>query len=369
MVEGRFPQVAHTSLSPPAEWAPVDKATVALIEFTLQTMLPTSILEQVCSFWGVEGIKTMRLLSKKWDMFTREKIPVVLRCRSAEDVELIESKVLRFSVIRGIVAKCVLLESSASICRGIQATGGTLEQLDLQWNSLTKEHLVHVLDTLGYARMLKFLRLNRNDMQMGTYALADALPNLPKLTELWMSNNNITSTHLKCLVPKLASVSQLSVLNLSSNPLGDEGAACVAEVLPSLTTLRVLDLSNCKITDKGALQICTALKDAGIPLDSLRLDVNQVSQGYPLAKCFSGWQVAALDLRGNRLDLGDAKAIWHEQRRGGGTATITYVSSAKTSRHPYVTSRMQELYLGPDDDGDDDYDAAGAAAPAVVWKQ
>jgi len=80
------------------------------------------------------------------------------------------------------------------------------------------------------------------------------------LTELDISNNQITDVGAKSFAKTLSANSVLKILSLYANQIGDLGAKAIADVLILNSTLKILDLENNKIGNDGLDSIVTALK-------------------------------------------------------------------------------------------------------------
>ena len=105
-------------------------------------------------------------------------------------------------------------------------------------------------------------------LEAGASALGAALGSgaLPRLQELWLPCNGISSAALIAMAPGLRALLQLEKLSLDHNVIGDDGvAALVAPGEGALPSLEELCLDHNQVTDAGFSSIVAALSSDAMP--------------------------------------------------------------------------------------------------------
>ena len=185
---------------------------------------------------------------------------------------------------------------------------------------------------------LKRLKLANNNFQHHAVVLAQALSQVKTLTELDMSNNNMTDVVVDALALAVENNSLLQKVNLRGNVLKTNGITKIAQSLSWNSRLKVLDISNNQITEDAADAIAIALlSNANLEelylgsnslglgtqkvaatlkeistLKVLDLDNNNASDAAAddVAAVVSSNQVEKLFLVNNNLQLGAIKVFW-----------------------------------------------------------
>lgn len=148
---------------------------------------------------------------------------------------------------------------------------------------------------------------------------------------LYCNNNGIGDQGAQALEQPLEANYTLTELYLSRNRIGSRGAAGIASALKSNRALRILDLSsveddNNRIGDDGAVALSQAIAINNV-LHTLLLNgknditargAGALATGLSMAPC--GLQI--LNLSGNRLGLGGAKAMAHALKQNQSLLTL-----------------------------------------------
>ena len=120
---------------------------------------------------------------------------------------------------------------------------------------------VELARTFGSFLRLTELWLSDNNLTAAAVAaLAEALKMNTTLTELWLSDNNLNAAGASALAEALKMNTTLTRLDLSNNNLDAAGAAALAEALKANTTLTLLDLTSNNRNAAGAAALAEALK-------------------------------------------------------------------------------------------------------------
>jgi len=182
-----------------------------------------------------------------------------------------------------------------------------LTHLSLAQNTLESRTLRRIANALANCGSLVSVCLERTSMDaQGVTAVCDALMEAPvhSITDLDLTDNNISKPQVTAVVARVASSAVLQTLRLSNNPLGDLGAYELANVVdPQLypaASLRCLELSCCRIGTVGAGHILARLKN-NCSLRVLRLNDNFVDDKLDTNLVEQMTGVHDLQLSGNRL--------------------------------------------------------------------
>ena len=113
-------------------------------------------------------------------------------------------------------------------------------------------------------RRFKSSELSLSGLSLGDEvgsALAEALPNLPNLEELDLSNNRLTSHSVSRTLGalRLSSLDILVSINLSGNKLGQRGFAALVAFLSETRVLSSLELEHTRAGDPEAELLCNGL--------------------------------------------------------------------------------------------------------------
>jgi len=106
---------------------------------------------------------------------------------------------------------------------------------------------------------------------------AEGLKENIKVTDLYLTCNNIGPVGAKSLFGIFPFNITLTLIHLYNNKIGDEGAKAVSEALKRNTSLRILCLSCNNIGDEGAIELALTLQFSNSSLEILDLDDNNIS--------------------------------------------------------------------------------------------
>lgn len=130
-----------------------------------------------------------------------------------------------------------------------------LDSLTVSDNPTAGEGLIVLSKQLGALRGLRKLNLDNNKMgDESMESLSEGFAQL-SLTELSLSNNDITEEGVFKIVPFIKRFSQLRELNLSRNKIGDKGSVMISSVLSKLRNLETFYFFDTQMGDRGAIAI------------------------------------------------------------------------------------------------------------------
>ena len=125
---------------------------------------------------------------------------------------------------------------------------------------------------------LKKLKLANSNLQHHATVVAQALSQVKTLTELDLSNNNMTEKVVDSLALAIESNASLRRVNLRGNALKASGMIKIAQSLSWGSNLRILDICNNQITTEAADAIAIAIL-GNMNLEELYLDNNRLGTG------------------------------------------------------------------------------------------
>ena len=161
-----------------------------------------------------------------------------------------------------------------------------LTELNLSYNNIGHPGAAALADALTMNKSLTKLNLSFNNIgDPGAAGLAGALTENKRLTELNLSHNKIAAHGAAALADALTKNKSLTWLDLSFNNMGDPGAAGLAGALAENKSQTVLYLSGNNIGDPGAAALADALRK-NKSLTKLNLSVNSI--GDPGAAGLAG---------------------------------------------------------------------------------
>jgi len=158
--------------------------------------------------------------------------------------------------------------------------------LNLNHNKLTSEGASGIIKGLAQApnEFLTDLHLENNQIDdAALQALAESLPNLPKLKVVHLQNNKIGDKGVKSFVDALANTpNSIPSLNLSHNHVTEAGALDIANCLKASKTITSVHLAHNEISDAGAEALASALLD-NASVEDLDLSNNHIGNKGALA--------------------------------------------------------------------------------------
>ena len=121
---------------------------------------------------------------------------------------------------------------------------------------------------------------NNKISAVGALILAKALHKNATLTELYLTQNEISDDGVKFLAEALeTNNNRLQQLGLGWNTITDQGAEHLAKMLKENTRLRGLGLFNNEIGDRGVRRLARAIEKHTTSLQGLCLDENSSVTG------------------------------------------------------------------------------------------
>lgn len=167
-----------------------------------------------------------------------------------------------------------------------------LKMLDLSNNELKDDGVVELFIMLSkYLTSLEILNLeNIVISEVGATVIAESLPHLPNLQQLYLGRNWLGNEGVKALARFLPHQTNLKILGLQENDIGDEGAVALAESLPSLTNLEKLEIESNEINTRGYRALARVLRsirhiDVDFDPSQYQQQSQQQSQQRQCSKC------------------------------------------------------------------------------------
>lgn len=194
----------------------------------------------------------------------------------------------------------------SQLCAMLQRASG-LVHLSLAQNPLETRPFRRISRALAACESLVSLNLECTSMDTeGVTVLADALLAAPvqSLTELDLSDNQLSQVEAAAALAHTLANSVLQVLRLNRNALGDAGIREIADALDSevcpVGSLQHLEIGSCRIGTVGAghLFACLARNET---LRVLRIGDNFLGGALDIALIERLTHVTELQLAGNRL--------------------------------------------------------------------
>eukprot|EP00929_Paragymnodinium_shiwhaense_P066462 TRINITY_DN33339_c1_g1_i2.p1 TRINITY_DN33339_c1_g1~~TRINITY_DN33339_c1_g1_i2.p1 ORF type:complete len:506 (+),score=72.99 TRINITY_DN33339_c1_g1_i2:247-1764(+) len=200
------------------------------------------------------------------------------------------------------------------LCSMLQNTGN-LAHLSLSHNVLEKRSWRRIARAASTCHSLVSLSLQATYMDTETITtLAESLIAAPlhTLTELDLSDNNLSQVEAATALAHAIARSCLQVLRLNRNPLGDQGMRELADALdPQVCgdgALQHLELRSCRIGTAGATNLFQCML-RNIHLKVLRLGDNYLDNSLDISLIEQLSHVQELQLSGNRLDHANLKVV------------------------------------------------------------
>uniref|UniRef100_A0A665UVQ0 NACHT domain-containing protein n=1 Tax=Echeneis naucrates TaxID=173247 RepID=A0A665UVQ0_ECHNA len=204
-------------------------------------MMFTSSLSLNNSCSSVEGMVTLTALLPKCPAV----VELNIRCK------------------QDLMNKSSLLASDmTTLCRRLIQCRSNLE-LDLSQCSLKDKVVKNLLNVLPKMASLQKLNFSYSYLSTTeTLSLVQCLTVSQRVTSvvLRLSHFSLNTDSLETLVGILQQVPQLSYLDLSSNQLKDEGVKYLVDSLPALKIHSYVNLSNNRLTQEGLLEVANTLR-------------------------------------------------------------------------------------------------------------
>ena len=154
----------------------------------------------------------------------------------------------------------------------------SLGTLILEKNNFSKDTTDDLATAVSVNCRLKKLKLANNNLQHHAVVLTQALSQVKSLTDLDLSNNNMTDKVVDALALAIENNSSLQRVNLRGNALKTNGIMKIAQSLSWNSRLKVLDICNNQITEDAADAIAIAFL-SNTSLEELYLDNNSLALG------------------------------------------------------------------------------------------
>ena len=156
---------------------------------------------------------------------------------------------------------CFNLEEMNSISRAI-TLNNKLTDIDLSNNQISEEKANFLFEELKANNHLKKLNLFNNNLEdEGMKSLSDTLALNSSLEYLNINNNKITEIGVKYLSKGLRKNSSLKILILSNNKIDDEGMRYLSDSLDSNQSLAIIDLSRNCFKENGLKYFYNSVKN------------------------------------------------------------------------------------------------------------
>jgi hypothetical protein len=140
-------------------------------------------------------------------------------------------------------------------------TKNKITELSLSENNITAEGAKVLFETLKFNTTITSLSLKHSDLgDGGANAFADVLETNTTIASVDLSENNITAVGAQALAKMLKINKTIDSLYISDNNIGDEGAKVLAEALKINPTLTLLNISHNNIVGEGANALAETLK-------------------------------------------------------------------------------------------------------------
>lgn len=149
----------------------------------------------------------------------------------------------------------------SSLCNAIKMSV-SMEEIDLEGNSITAEGAESLAAVLASNPMIKKLNLRENQLgDAGVAALATVLADggHPRLTKLDLDGNNITAAGAVALAKSIPHLNEFPVISLTDNRIGDKGVAALLEACGTNRTVETIRVDKNDIRDQGALSLASCL--------------------------------------------------------------------------------------------------------------
>lgn len=186
-----------------------------------------------------------------------------------------------------------------------------LKTLNLNHNKITSEGASSIIKSLATAAPNEFLaELSLEDNKIddaALLALAESLPNLPRLKLVQLHKNKIGDKGVKAMVEALSKTPNIiPVLSLSHNVITDAGASDIAAYLKTTKTITGIHLSHNEISDAGADAIAAALLENS-SVEEVDLSFNLIGNKGALAfqkLATANKVIQTINLSGNKNIVG-----------------------------------------------------------------
>jgi len=185
----------------------------------------------------------------------------------------------------------------------------------------------------------------------GAVAIAHAASQRPQLRELYLDDNDLSSSEAIGAVAKLiAGNTTLKVLALESNHIDSDGARVLSSALAHNSTLEVLLLSDNTLGDNGVGQIVTVLATSNTTLKRLTVNNCDISNsGAKQLAEFMATQSCSLrevEFHGNRVTADGLKQVQDSLRfsKFEEADMLSFKQKARLNQAPTPVLRPMDSY-------------------------
>jgi Ran GTPase-activating protein (RanGAP) involved in mRNA processing and transport len=159
---------------------------------------------------------------------------------------------------------------------GVPAMASTLTALSLRINVLGDSGVATIASALPRLPSIRHLDLSNNWVQVaGAEALAEGLCTLKNLETLDMSRNNIKTAGLAFISAVLVQLPSVTQVCLSKNSIDEHGGASVSAILRKCPQIVLCDLTGNRLGPLGAAHVAVGIAQAK-QLEHIDLDCNEL---------------------------------------------------------------------------------------------
>ena len=152
----------------------------------------------------------------------------------------------------------------------------TLQELYLSNNQITTKGAKKIGEAIQVNDTLQKLSVSNNALCDGILAIGDSLKYNKKMSDLNLSQCQVTIEGAKVIAKAIRVNTTLQKLDISHNNISDDGVISISECLKSNSTLQELNLSLNRITNQGAVKIAEAIC-VNATLQRLSISHNSIS--------------------------------------------------------------------------------------------
>ena len=198
-----------------------------------------------------------------------------------DNVDFICKLITNCNNLKGFYIKDSIIENNfvAVTVLGALKQISCLTQLDLSNNNLSQEVADDIVSVIRVNNLLEILLLNDNHLVSSTVSVVNALKELSTLEEVNLNGNKNKSSDLApAIASMIESNKRIEVLSLSDNNLKGNGIILIAKSLCKISALKVVNLQNNNITEEAAEALASIISN-NIGLEELYLGNNQLKYG------------------------------------------------------------------------------------------
>ncbi|XP_065901640.1 protein NLRC3-like isoform X3 [Dysidea avara] len=190
------------------------------------------------------------------------------------------------------------------------SAGQLLEVLDLSYNNLSIDGLVHMMKIVktSSASLRKLSVYGNHISETGMSLILSELQYNNILTELSVATCGLSMKSAICVSEMLGKCS-LQVLDMSKNRICDDGITAIAGVLGN-SQIRELKINECDITLTGARSLAAGLL-VNNSVKILNMSFNKINDNgiAAIAGALSNSQISELDVSGCGITLTEARSL------------------------------------------------------------